>query len=190
MENRLMKKELSMEEEKEALVGSEKDQSDSDEVKKVEIHLFRQGEGPISVFKSELGGLEQNRLDVRQILHKHSLKSIFAFNPRSGRAAPIRFNPKTGKSVLPYRNGAVLYIDSEPKESLLKPLSRILIGVALITIMIMLVSGDIAISSTPEWVQKLNVSGVNFPPLIVACVVVVFSRMRHRTRRFLKRIGL
>ncbi|XP_058764068.1 uncharacterized protein LOC131637493 [Vicia villosa] len=179
-----------MEEEKEALVAKgEKHQSDSDEVNQVEIHLFRQGQGPIAVFKSELAGCEQNRLDVRRILHQHSLKSIFAFNPRSGRAAPIRFNPKTGNSALPYRNGAVLYIDSEPKESLLKPLSRILIGVALITIMIMLVSGEIAVS-TPEWVQKLNVSGVNFPPLIVACVVVVFSRMRHRTRRFLKRLGI
>ncbi|CAI8604289.1 unnamed protein product [Vicia faba] len=178
-----------MEEEKEALVAKSENEQ-SDEVKKVEIHLFRQGEGPIAVFQSELGGLEQNRLNIRQILQKHSLKSIFAFNPRSGRAAPIRFDPKTGNSALPYRNGAVLYIDSEPKESFLKPLSRILIGVALITIMIMLVTGDIAVNSTPEWVQKLNVSGVNFPPLIVACVVVVFSRMRHRTRRFLKRLGI
>ncbi|KAL5076582.1 hypothetical protein RYX36_015566, partial [Vicia faba] len=59
--------------------------------------------------------LEQNRLDVRQILHKHSLKSIFAFNPRSGRAALIRFNPETKNSILHYRNDVVLYIDSEPK---------------------------------------------------------------------------
>jgi len=66
---------------------------------------------------------------------------------------------------------------------------RILVGVALIAIMIMLVYGDIDISTT-EWVQKLNASGVNYPPLIVACVVVVFSRMRHRTRHFLKRLGL
>lgn len=66
---------------------------------------------------------------------------------------------------------------------------RILVGVALIAIMLMLVYGDIGIS-TAEWVQKLNVSGVDYPPLIVACVVVVFSRMRHRTRRFLKRLGL
>ncbi|CAJ2629786.1 unnamed protein product [Trifolium pratense] len=184
-----------MEEENKPLIEEEQEReinessSEEESAKKVEIHLFRQGEGPIAVFQSNLSGFEQNQLNVRQILHKHSLKSIFAFNPRSGRAAPIRFNPKTGNSVLPYRNGAVLYIDSEPKESLLKPVYRILVGVALIAIMIMLVSGDIDIGGS-EWVQKLNVSGVNFPPLIVACVVVVFSRMRHRTRNFLKRLGL
>ncbi|KEH43616.1 hypothetical protein MtrunA17_Chr1g0201111 [Medicago truncatula] len=179
-----------MEEKKEALLGErESERKQSESAKKVEIHLFRQGEGPIAVFESELGGCEQNRLEVREILHKYSLKSIFAFNPRSGRAVPIRFNPKTGYSVLSYRNAAVLYIDGEPKESLLKPVYRILVGVALIAIMLMLVYGDIGIS-TAEWVQKLNVSGVDYPPLIVACVVVVFSRMRHRTRRFLKRLGL
>lgn len=110
-----------MEEEKEALVGErerEREIVESKSIKKVEIHLFRQGEGPIAIFKSELGGSEHSQLDVRQILRNHSLKSIFAFNPRSGRAAPIRFNTKTGNSVLSYRNGAVLYIDSEPKVSL------------------------------------------------------------------------
>ncbi|GAU13277.1 hypothetical protein TSUD_42310 [Trifolium subterraneum] len=181
-----------MEEENKALMEEEQERENngsSKSAKKVEIHLFRQGEGPIAVFQSNLAGFDHNQLNVREILRKHSLKSIFAFNPRSGRAAPIRFNPKTGNSVFPYRNGAVLYIDSEPKESLLKPVYRILVGVALIAIMIMLVSGDIDIGSS-EWVQKLNVSGVNFPPLILACVVVVFSRMRHRTRNFLKKLGL
>jgi len=105
-----------MEEENEALLGErESERKQSESAKKVEIHLFRQGEGPIAVFESELGGCEHNRLEVREILHKHSFKSIFAFNPRSGRAVPIRFNPKTGYSVLSYRNGAVLYIDGEPK---------------------------------------------------------------------------
>nr|AFK37100.1 unknown [Lotus japonicus] len=147
-----------------------------EETKEVEIHLFRQGRGPIAVFKSQLGGSERDRLEVRDILHHHFLKSIFAFNPQSGRAAPIRFNPKDGTSVLPYRHGAVLYIDAEPKDSLLKPVTRILVGVLLITIMIMLVWKDI-----PEWIKNFNVSGVNFSPWIVACVVIVFTRMRKRT---------
>lgn len=180
-----------MEEEKEALVGEREREESSDAggrkkvVKEVEIHLFRQGVGPIAVFKSELGGYEQDQLEVRHILRTHSLKSLFAFNPRSGRGAPIRFSPKTGRSVLPYRHGAVLFIDGEPNASVLKPLSRILLGLILITVMITLVSMD-----APEWIGKFNVSGVNFPPLILACVIVVFTRMRKRTRDFLKNLGL
>jgi hypothetical protein len=114
-----------MEEENKALMEEEEEEQERESNEssqsaknKVEIHLFRQGEGPIAVFQSNLAGFEQNQLNVREILHKHSLKSIFAFNPSSGRAAPIRLNPKTGNSVLPYRNGAVLYIDSEPKVSI------------------------------------------------------------------------
>ncbi|XP_061345207.1 uncharacterized protein LOC133291043 [Gastrolobium bilobum] len=153
-------------------------------VREVEIHLFRQGRGPIAVFKSRLDGWEQNQLEVRDILNKHALKSIFAFNPQSGRCVPIRFNPTNGRSILTYRNGAVLYIDGEPKDSLLKPVTRILVGVVLIAIMIMLVSKD-----SPEWIKKLDISGVNFPPLILACVVIVFTRMRKGTKDFLKRHG-
>ncbi|KAJ1424951.1 hypothetical protein SESBI_11345 [Sesbania bispinosa] len=154
-------------------------------VKEVEIHLFRQGQGPIAVFKSELGGWEQDQLEVREILHNHSFKSIYAFNPRSGRGAPIRFNRTNGRSILPYRDGAVLYIDGEPKDSLLKPVTRILVGVVLITIMIILVSRD-----APEWFKKFNVAGVNFTLLILTFVVIVFTRMRKRIKDFLKNYGL
>lgn len=70
------------------------------------------------------------------------------------------------------------------QDSLLKPVTRILVGVVLITIMITLVSRD-----TPEWIKKLNISGVNFPPWILACVVIVFTRMRKRTKDFLKKYG-
>lgn len=84
-------------------------------VPEVEIHLFRQGKGPADVFKASLGGWDQDQLEVRDILDKHGLKSIFAFNPGSGRGAPIRFNPRNGRSMLPYKDGAVIYIDGEPK---------------------------------------------------------------------------
>ncbi|XP_027367324.1 uncharacterized protein LOC113873418 [Abrus precatorius] len=173
-----------MEEEEKAALLSENEEEDG-EVKEVEIHLFRRGHGPIAVFKSKLGGSQHNQLEVRHILHNHSLKSMFAFNPQSGRAVPIRFNPKTGRSILTYRNGAVIFVDGEPKDSLLKPVTRILVGVVLITIMILLVSRE-----SPQWIHKLNFSGVNFPPLILACVVIVFTRMRKRTKDFLSKWGL
>ncbi|TKY46114.1 hypothetical protein E2542_SST28150 [Spatholobus suberectus] len=154
-------------------------------VPEAEIHLYRQGKGPVAVFKTALGGWEQDQLEVQDILEKHGLKSVYAFNPRAGgRGVPVRFNPRNGRSVLTYRDGAVVYLDGEPKDSLVKPVTRILIGVALITFMITLVSRD-----TPEWLKKLNFSGVNFPPWILACVVIVFTRMRKRTKDFLKKRG-
>lgn len=84
-------------------------------VPEVEIHLYRRGKGPIDVFKSSLGGWDQDQLEVRDILDKYGFKSIHAFNPQSGRGAPIRFNPRNGRSVLGYKDGSVAYIDGEPK---------------------------------------------------------------------------
>ncbi|BAU01831.1 hypothetical protein LR48_Vigan10g186300 [Vigna angularis] len=154
-------------------------------VPEVEIHLYRQGRGPIAVFKSPLGGWEQDQIEVRDILETHGLKSVFAFNPHAGgRGVPVRFHPRNGRSMLTYRDGAVVHLDGEPKDSLIKPVTRILVGVALIIFMITLVSRD-----TPDWLKKLNFSGVNFPPWILACVVIVFTRMRKRTKDFLKKRG-
>lgn len=70
------------------------------------------------------------------------------------------------------------------QDSLVKPITRILIGVALITLMITIVSRE-----TPEWMKKLNFSPGNFPPWILACVVIVFTRMRKRTKDFLNKRG-
>ena len=66
----------------------------------------------------------------------------------------------------------------------MKPVTKILLGVAVITFLITL-----TLKETPEWVQKLNIFGGNFPPWILACVVIVFTRMRKRTRDLLKRYG-
>jgi len=85
-------------------------------VPEVEIHLYRQSKGPVAVFKSPLGGWEQDQIEVRDILERHGLKSVFAFNPRAGgRGVPVRFNPKNGRSILAYRDGAVVYLDGDPK---------------------------------------------------------------------------
>ncbi|KAI4352787.1 hypothetical protein L6164_007007 [Bauhinia variegata] len=153
-------------------------------VPEVEIHLYRQGKGPIDVFKSTLGGWDQDQLEVRDILDKYGFKSIYAFNLQSGRSVPIRFNPRNGRSLLNYKDGAVVHIDGEPKDSLIKPVTRIMLGVAVITIMITLVSRD-----TPEWLKKLNFSGGRIPPWVLACAVIVFTRLRKRTKDFLNKRG-
>lgn len=84
-------------------------------VPEVEVHLFRQGRGPIDVFRSKLGGWDQDRLEVQDILDKYGFKSLFAFNPSSGRGVLIRFSPRNGRSLLSYSDGSVAFIDGEPK---------------------------------------------------------------------------
>lgn len=71
------------------------------------------------------------------------------------------------------------------QDSLIKPVTKILFGVAVITLLITLVTKE-----TPQWVRRLNVFGGNFPPWILACMVIVFTRMRKRTKDFLKKYGL
>lgn len=94
--------------------GESRSQSATTKVPEVEIHLYRSEKGPIDVFKSNLGGWEQDQLEVRAILEKYGLKSIFAFNVDKGRGVPIRFQ-RNGRSVLTYRDGATVYIDGEPQ---------------------------------------------------------------------------
>lgn len=153
-------------------------------VPEVEIHLFRRGKGPIDVFKASLGGWEQNQLEVRDILDKYGFKALFAFNPESGRGVAIRFHPRNGRSLLSYRDGSVVFIDGEPKDSLMKPVTKIVVGVAVITILLALV-----LKETPAWAEKFNVFGGSFPPWILACMVIVFTRMRKRTKDLLKKFG-
>ncbi|KDP27508.1 hypothetical protein JCGZ_20148 [Jatropha curcas] len=153
-------------------------------VSEVEIHLYRQGKGPIEVFKSSLGGWDQDQLEIRDILEKYGFKSVYAFNPNSGRAAPIRFNPRNGRSLLGYRDGSVICIDGEPKDSLVKPVTKILFSVAVITLLITMV-----VKEPPEWIKKSNFFGGSYSPWILACAVIVFTRMRKRTKDYLKNHG-
>ncbi len=98
-------------------IGEIDERSVKSQVPEVELQVFRRGKGPIEVVKSRLGGYEEDQLDVGDILEKYGFKSIYAFNPESGRGRglAIRFNPRNGRSVLTYRNGSVVYIDGEPK---------------------------------------------------------------------------
>ncbi|KAM7507956.1 hypothetical protein LguiA_018409 [Lonicera macranthoides] len=153
-------------------------------VPEVEIHLLRCGEGPIDVFKSSLGGWDQDQLEVKQILDKYGLKMVYGYNAVTGRGVPIRFNPRNGRSILPYRDGAVIYIDGEPKDSIINPITRIVIWVAFLTLLLVLVMND-----TPQWAKNMNLSFQTIPPWALTCAVIVFARMRKRTRTFLKTLG-
>ncbi|XP_078428886.1 WD repeat protein [Wolffia australiana] len=150
----------------------------------VEVHLFRKGRGPEAVFKSKLGGWGQDQLEVQDILDNYGFKTLYAFNPASGRGVSIRFNPKNGRSLLPYNDGAVIFVDGEPKDSLVKPITKILFGVAVTTLLVAFL-----VKENPSWLRSSKNGGWSFPPWILACVVVVFTRVRKRTKDFLGRRG-
>ncbi|KNA07028.1 hypothetical protein SOVF_175690 [Spinacia oleracea] len=154
-------------------------------VPEIELHVYRQGKGPIAVSKSSLGGWDQDQLEVRDILEEYGFKSIYAFNPNDGgRAVPIRFHPKNGRSFLPYKDGSVICIDGEPKDSLINPVTRIIVGVALLTILIAIV-----VTESPAWAEKFNMKGWRIPPWLLTCAIIVFTRMRKRTHDFFKNRG-
>nr|GMD88746.1 Fluoroacetate dehalogenase [Ipomoea batatas] len=148
-------------------------------VPEVEVHLYRRGNGPIDVFISSLGGWDQNQLEVNGILDKYGFKSLYAFNPGTGRGRQIRY-ARNGRSVSTYTNGSVVYVDGEPKDSSIQYITKLLVGVAVIAVLILL-----AMKDTPEWAKKLNISGGRIPPWVLACVVIVFTRLRRRSWDFL-----
>lgn len=70
------------------------------------------------------------------------------------------------------------------QDSLIQPITKILLGVATITLLIVLIMKE-----TPQWFKKFNITGMSIPPWVLACAVIVFSRMRKRTRDFFKKRG-
>ncbi|KAJ8426896.1 hypothetical protein Cgig2_005275 [Carnegiea gigantea] len=70
------------------------------------------------------------------------------------------------------------------KDSLINPITRIVVGVAIITVLIALV-----VTEVPEWAEKFNLRGWRIPPWLLACAVIVFTRMRKRTKDFLNQRG-
>ncbi|KAL5703544.1 hypothetical protein ACHQM5_022080 [Ranunculus cassubicifolius] len=169
------------------LSAKQRSKSVTTKVPEVEIHLYRQGKGPIEIFKSSLGGWDQDQLEIHEILDKFGFKSVFAFNPQSGRGVPIRFNPKNGRSLLPYRDGSIVYMDGEPKDSLVSPITKILVGIVAIILMLSVLFKENVIMETPSWLKKLNLPNLNIPPWVLACCVVVFTRLRKRIRDFFKK---
>ncbi|KAH9620547.1 hypothetical protein KSS87_016496 [Heliosperma pusillum] len=154
-------------------------------VPEVEVKVYRQGKGPIAEFKSSLGGWDQDQLEVRDIMEQYGFKSLYAFNSTTcTRAVPIRFHPKNGRSLLPYRDGSVICVDGQPKDSLINPITRIVVGIVLITILI-----TVVVTESPTWAEKFNMKGFRIPPWLLTCAVIVFIRMRKRTKDFLQKRG-
>ncbi|XP_047341752.1 uncharacterized protein LOC124945370 [Impatiens glandulifera] len=164
--------------------GPPKTRSVRTKVPEIEVHLYRQGQGPVNVFKSALGGWDQDQLEVRDILDKHNLKSLYSFSLDTGRSSRIRFHPRNGRSLMPYTAGSVIYVDGEVKASLIKPITKILVGIAIVSIMLVLV-----LKAYPELIEKLDFSGGRIPPWILACMVILFTHLRKRTKDFLKSRG-
>ncbi|XP_062206695.1 uncharacterized protein LOC133908606 [Phragmites australis] len=154
----------------------------------VEVQLFRQGRGPVAVFRSRLGGWTQDQLEVGDILEQHGLKSVFAFDPAARtRGVAIRFHPRNGRSLLTYAPGSTIFLDGEPKDSLLKPITKVMIGVAAMTAVAAVLLKE---AKMPEWLQASRLGTVNFPPWVLACMVIVFMRLRKRTKDVMKKFGL
>ncbi|KAG9159522.1 hypothetical protein Leryth_019587 [Lithospermum erythrorhizon] len=106
----------------------------------------------------------------------------FSINITSSLSTLSSRDPRNGRSILPYKNGSVIHVDGEPKDSLMKPVTRILVGVCAMSILIALVMKE-----SPQWAKKLNFSMPRIPPWILACAVIVFTRIRKRTKHFLEK---
>ncbi|KAG6408499.1 hypothetical protein SASPL_131512 [Salvia splendens] len=166
-----------------------KNRSVTTSVPEAEVHIYNRGKGPIDIIKVSLGGWDQDQLEIREILDKYGFKSVYAFTPGSGRGVPIRFNPRNGRSMLTYRDGARVYIDGEPKVLECYLLGLIAqahhqnnISVAMITVIIVF-----AMKETPAWAKNLQSSVGPIPPWVLACVVIVFTRMQKRTKNFFQK---
>ncbi|CAN1150477.1 hypothetical protein LINPERHAP2_LOCUS17594 [Linum perenne] len=165
------------------LIGADTSKSVGAAVPEAEIHLYRKSKGPIEVFKTKLGGYEQDQLEVGDILDKYGFKCVYAFNPESAtRGTPIRFNPRNGRSMLGYKDGAVIYVDGEPQDPMIKPVTKILFGVAVTTFFI-----TVIVREPPAWMKNSKVFEGNFNPWILALVVIVFTRISKRTKKFLEK---
>jgi len=151
----------------------------------VEVQLFRRGR-PVAVFRSPLGGWTQDQLEVGDILEQYGLKSVFAFDPAaSKRGVSIRFNPRNGRSLLTYAPGSTIFLDGEPKDSLLKPITKMVLGVAAMTVVAAVLFKE---AKMPEWLQA-KLGTVSFPPWVLACMVIVFMRLQKRTKDVMRKFG-
>uniref|UniRef100_A0A0D9UXM6 Uncharacterized protein n=1 Tax=Leersia perrieri TaxID=77586 RepID=A0A0D9UXM6_9ORYZ len=146
----------------------------------VEVRLYRRGAGPVAVFRSSLVGPRRDRLQVRAIHAQHALRALFAFNPNSSlRGLRIRPDPSAagGYSALPFRDGAAISLDGEPKGSWTKPAAMIVAGVVVPAVMV-----AVAWNGVPEALRSSRVVNAVFPPWILASAVIIYARVRNRPR--------
>lgn len=144
----------------------------------VEVRLYRRGAGPVALFRSRLAGPRRDRLDVRRIQAEHGLRALFAFKPGDNRRGlRIRPDPAAGYSALPFRDGAVIVLDGEPKESWTKQVSVIVAGLLVPAVLAM-----ITVNGVPEPLRSSKVVNGLFPPWILVSAVIIFARARTRPR--------
>ncbi|KAL6626885.1 hypothetical protein ACP70R_030611 [Stipagrostis hirtigluma subsp. patula] len=145
----------------------------------VEVRLYRRGAGPVAVFRSELAGPRRDRLDVRRIQAEHGLRALYAFKIEgSRRGLRIRPDPAAGGcSALPFRDGAAIALDGEPKESWTKPVSVIVAGLLVPAVMAV-----VAVKGVPEPLRSSKAVNAVFPPWILVSAVIIFARVRTRPR--------
>ncbi|EAY72815.1 hypothetical protein OsI_00682 [Oryza sativa Indica Group] len=146
----------------------------------VEVRLYRRGAGPVAVFRSALVGPRRDRLQVRAIQAEHGLRALFAFKPESSlRGLRIRSGPAAaaGCSAVPFRDGAVIALDGEPKGSWTKPAAVIVAGVLVPAVMV-----AVAVKGVPEPLRSSRVVNAVFPPWILASAVIIYARVRTRPR--------
>ncbi|KAI4998489.1 hypothetical protein ZWY2020_053831, partial [Hordeum vulgare] len=60
----------------------------------------------------------EDQLEVGDILERHDLKSVFAFDVASrARGVAIHSTPRNGRSLLPYAADSTIFLDGEPKST-------------------------------------------------------------------------
>ncbi|CAM0880100.1 unnamed protein product [Alopecurus aequalis] len=146
----------------------------------VEVRLYRRGDGPAKVFRSGLRGPRGDRLDVRGIQAEHGLRALFAFKAdASRRGLRIRPDPATGHSALPFRDGAAIVLDGEPKVAWTrtKPLS--LIAAVLLMTAVM---ATVALDGVLEWLRSSRAANAVFAPWLLASVVIIVVLFRTQPR--------
>lgn len=60
------------------------------------------------------------------------------------------------------------------------------IGVAAMTVVAAVLLKE---AKMPEWLQASKLGNVSFPPWVLACIVIVFMRLRKRTKDVMKKFG-
>lgn len=147
----------------------------------VEVRLYRQGSAPAAVFRSGLVGPRRDRLDVRGIQADHGLRALFAFNPSaSRRGLRIRPDPnRGGLSALPFRDGAAIALDGEPKASWAWTKPAAMVAAAVLAPAAM---AAVALYGVPEPLRSSRLANAAFAPWILASVVIVVVRLRTRPR--------
>ncbi|XP_066305623.1 uncharacterized protein [Miscanthus floridulus] len=148
----------------------------------VEVRLYRRGDGPVAIFRSDLSGPGRDRLDVRRIQANHGIRALFAFRPegpRRGRGLRIRCDPAAGYSALPFRDGTAIALDGESRESWTKPVSVIVAGLLVPAVMVMVA---VAVNGVPEPLRSSRLVNGMFPPWILVSAVIIFALARPRPR--------